>query len=509
MSWESPMNSIELDRNKQKKLFFNIVIFLLIFFMAIRVPLDSDFWWHLRAGQLSLTNSSPILEDLTTFSVYKSPWVNHSWLSQIFYFIIQNSLGNIGIMISVAIIATLSIFFVYIRLKSHPIINGFTILLCVMTTAVVWSPRPQLLTLLFFSILTYLLTEKSIFSDKIPTLLVPILFLVWGNLHAGFSIGIILIITIFIGKLFDFLLSNEESNQKQYKKLIYWLLLIVTCSLIVMVNPNGIGIWQVQFNTINLPSLQNLIPEWASPNFHELYQQPFLWLWLFLVFFFMANRTSYKFSTIIPLLVFGGLGFISRRNYVYFAIFSIPLLSNELQNFFDMYIKDSFLEKRILNKIKNFNKKSDNKFSKFINLFLVGFLWFVTTWKIVYLSSPIIFDVYEKMNFPKEAITAIEKEELSELRCLNSYTWGGYISWKIPEMRIFIDGRTDLYGENLIQDWIEMVNGGNTWREKFEFYDINCVFLEEERPIINLLKDYGWQVIYSDELSIIMTNQNH
>jgi hypothetical protein len=476
--------------------------------MAIRVPLDSDFWWHLRAGQLSLTNGSPILEDQTTFTVFKSTWVNHSWLSQIFYFLIQNYLGNVGIMVSVAIIATLSIFFVYIRLKSNPIINGFTILLCVMTIAVVWSPRPQLLTLLFFSILTYLLTEKSIFSNQIPTLLVPILFFVWGNLHAGFSIGIILIITIFVGKVLDFLLSKEESNQNQYKNLIYWLLLIVVSSLIVMINPNGIGIWQVQFNTVNLPSLQNLIPEWASPNFHELYQQPFLWLWLLLVFFFMANKTSYKFSTIIPLLVLGGLGFISRRNYVYFAIFSIPLLSNELQLFFERYIKDSISEQKILKNIKNFNKKSDNQYSKFINLFFIGFLWFVSLWKIVYLGSPIIFDVYEKMSFPKEAISSLENYDLTNFRCLNSYTWGGYISWKIPEMKIFIDGRTDLYGEKLIQDWIEMVNGGNTWREKIEFYDINCVFLEEDRPIINLLGDYGWHVIYSDENSIIMTNQN-
>ncbi|PKO05580.1 MAG: hypothetical protein CVU41_10935 [Chloroflexi bacterium HGW-Chloroflexi-3] len=503
------MNSNDLDRNKQKKLFFNIIIFTLIFFMAVRVPLDSDFWWHVRSGQLSLMNGSPILEDLTTFTVFNSSWVNHSWLSQIFYFFILSSLGNIGIMISVAIIATLSIFFVFIRLKTNPIINGFTILLCVMTTAVVWSPRPQLLTLLFFSILTYLLTEKSVFSEKIPTILVPILFLIWGNLHAGFSIGIILIITIFVGKALDFLLYKEESNQDQYKTLIFWFLLIVVCSLIVMINPNGIGIWQVQFNTITLPSLQNLIPEWASPNFHELYQQPFLWLWLLLVFFFMANRTSYKFSTIIPLLVLGGLGFISRRNYVYYAIFSIPLLSKEMQRFFEIYLKNYFSVQKFFNNIKNLNKKSDKKISKYINLFFVGFLWFMVTWKIIYLGSPIIFDFYEKKSFPKEAITAIENKELTDFRCFNSYTWGGYISWKLPEMKIFIDGRTDLYGEILIQDWIEMVNGGEAWKQKFGLYDINCVFLEEDRPIINLLEDNGWHVVYSDELSVIMTNQNH
>ncbi len=194
---------------------------------------------------------------------------------------------------------------------------------------------------------------------------------------------------------------------------------------------------------------------------------------------------------------------------MYFAVFSIPLLSNELQCFFEIYIKDSLSKLRFLDKIKNFNTKSDNKFSKFINLFFIGFLWFITTWKIVYLGSPIIFDVYEKMSFPKEAITALENYDLTNFRCLNSYTWGGYISWKIPEMRIFIDGRTDLYGEKLIQDWLEMVNGGETWREKFEIYDINCVFLEEDRPIINILRDSGWQVIYSDEISIIMKNQNN
>lgn len=503
------MSSTELVPKKHKTLFFNIIIFSLVFFMAVRLPLDSDFWWHVRTGQLSLMNGSPILEDLTTFTVYKSPWVNHSWLSQIFYFFIQNSLGNIGIMLSVAIVATLSIFFVFIRLRSNPIINGFTILLCVMTTAVVWSPRPQLLTLLLFSILTYLLTEKPIFSDKISTFLIPILFLVWGNLHAGFSIGIILIITIFIGKVLDTFLTKEKSNQDQTKTLIFWFLMIVVCSLIVAINPNGIGIWVVQFNTISLPSLQNLIPEWASPNFHELYQQPFLWLWLLLVFFFMANRTSYKFSTIIPLLVLGGLGFISRRNYVYFAVFSIPLLSNELQRFFDIYIKDFISEQKLLKKIQNFNKKSDNKFSKFINLIFVGFLWFVVIWKIIFLGSSVIFDSYEKVSFPKEAIATLENEELTDFRCLNSYTWGGYISWKLPEMKIFIDGRTDLYGEKLIQDWIEMVNGGKAWKEKFEFYDINCVFLEADRPIINLLGDYGWQVIYSDDLSVVMTNQNY
>lgn len=503
------MNSNELKKNKQKNLFFNIVIFILVFFIALRLPLDSDFWWHLRAGQISISNGVPIREDLTTFSVYGSPWVNHSWLSQIIYFLIQNYLGSTGVMISVAVFATLSIFFVFMRLKSNPIINGFTILLCVLATAVVWSPRPQLLTLLFFSILTYLLFEFPIFEKKVPTYLIPIIFLIWGNLHAGFTIGIILMILIMIGKFLDLFIGREKSNPKRTKILINWFLLIIVCSLIVMINPNGIGTWQVQFNTLSIPSLQNLIPEWASPNFHELYQQPFLWIWLLLIFFFMTNKPDYPFATIVPLVVLGGLGFLSRRNYVYFAIFSIPILSYEIQQFYEIYLKKLVSEFKYFDRLQKLNRESNTRYSKTINLFFVGILLFVTFGKIVYLGSPIIFEAYESAIFPKSAMVALENYEVSDIHCLNSYAWGGYLSWKIPELKIFIDGRTDLYGEKIIQDWLEMVNGGEDWRKNFANYDINCVFLEKDRPIIAILEDNDWNKLYSDDQSIILLKPGH
>ncbi len=498
------MNLNEIDKNKQKNLFFNIVIFILVFFIALRLPLDSDFWWHLRAGQLSVLNGVPIREDLTSFSAYGSSWINHSWLSQIIYFLIQKYLGSTGVMISVAVFATLSIFFVFKRLKSNPIINGFTILLCVLATAVVWSPRPQLLTLFFFSILTYLLFEFPIFEKRIPTFLIPILFLIWGNLHAGFTIGIIFMILIMFGKFLDLFIGREKSNPKRMRILLNWLLLILVCSLIVLINPNGIGTWQVQFNTLSIPSLQHLIPEWASPNFHELYQQPFLWIWLLLSFFFMANKSEYPFATIIPLVVLGGIGFLSRRNYVYFAIFSIPILNCEIQHFYDIYLKEIIFESRYFEKLKKLNQSSNTKFSRFINLFFIGLLLFITFGKIVYLGSPIIYKAYESEIFPKSATIALENFGFSDLNCLNSYAWGGYISWKIPEFKIFIDGRTDLYGEKIIQDWLEMVNGDVSWKQNFDDYAINCVFLEKDRPIIAILEDHDWNKIYSDNHSIIL-----
>jgi hypothetical protein len=474
--------------------------------MAIRLPLDTDFWWHIRAGQMSVENKSPILTDQTSFTVPNSTWINHSWLSQLIYYFTFSQFGHVGVMLLVAILATFSQYFVYKRLIKNEIINGFTILLCVLTTAVVWSPRPQLFSLLMFSILTYLLYEKDIFKNRLIFFSIPLLFLVWGNLHAGFSIGILLIGTYLVGLFLDILFSKEKIGIEQKKYISYWLVLLIACSLIVLINPNGSGIWKVQFSTISIPSLQNLIPEWASPDFHELYQQPFLWLWILLVLFLLANQSKYSFSTIIPFVVLGALGFISRRNYVYFAIFSIPILSHELQLFFDNYIKESYVYSKLLSNVKKFNKEPNYQFSRIINLVFIGFILFFTFGKIIFLGSSEIYNSYEARSFPKEASNLLASLDNEKLRCLNSYAWGGYLSWQVPEMKIFIDGRTDLYGEVIIQDWLEMVNGGVNWEEKFSFYKIDCVILEKDRPIIGKLINNQWKTIFIDDNSIILTN---
>lgn len=500
------MNSNKLDRKKQKELFFNIVIFLLIIFIAIRIPLDTDFWWHIRAGQLSLTNRSVVMEDLTSFSTGGANWINHSWLSQIIYFLIYQYTQNLGLMLFVATISVLCMWFVFIRLKGNQIIKGFVILLCVLTTAVVWSPRPQLFSLLLFSVVSYLVYEKGINSRK-TILLMLLLFLIWGDLHAGFSMGILFLILYFSGLVLDKFFADEGSEETKKKDLVMSGMLALFSALVVMINPNGIGVWKVQFATISIPTLQNFIPEWASPNFHELYQQPFLWLWILLVLFLMINRTKYSFTEIIPLLVFGALGFIARRNYVYFAIIAIPILSKEIDYFIDMYVKKRFDKTNTRKFFTNLNKNPNPWISKGINLFLVMVMLLVIFGKVIYLSSPIVFDFYKNQFYPIEAVDYIKENHLENKRCLNSYAWGGYISWSLPEMKIFIDGRTDLYGEEIILDWLDMIHAENNWEEKMESYEINCVLLENEYPIVDKLISNSWRVVFQDEKSILILKQ--
>ena len=63
-----------------------VVFCLLIFIMAARTPVDSDLFWHLRAGENTFQQMAPTLVDDFSFTREGSNWVNHSWLSQVFLY---------------------------------------------------------------------------------------------------------------------------------------------------------------------------------------------------------------------------------------------------------------------------------------------------------------------------------------------------------------------------------------------------------------------------------------
>ena len=68
---------------KEEKLYLALVL-LLIFIMAVRMPIDSDMWWHLRAGEETLNAGKAYRVDTFSSSRYGENWINHSWLSQVF-----------------------------------------------------------------------------------------------------------------------------------------------------------------------------------------------------------------------------------------------------------------------------------------------------------------------------------------------------------------------------------------------------------------------------------------
>ena len=66
---------------------------LLVFIMAARTPLDTDFWWHIRAGEVTWQTAKPLLTDQFTFTRQGQPWTNHSWLAEVILYLVFQAGG--------------------------------------------------------------------------------------------------------------------------------------------------------------------------------------------------------------------------------------------------------------------------------------------------------------------------------------------------------------------------------------------------------------------------------
>ncbi len=480
--------------------FFLVVIFLLVLIMALRLPFDTDFWWHVRAGQDTVALGRPVLTDLYSYTRLGADWVNHSWLSQVIFYLIYKWFSLPGVMVLVAFMAALSIFLIDKTMRGPLLLNAFLLVLTVLISAVIWTPRPQLFTFLFLAIEQYLLYHYQKTGDTKVLIVLLVLFVVWSNLHAGFSLGILFLALWLAGHWVDRIFDVQIPFGLGKIDLIE-IGLLAFSSLVVMINPNGLNVWRVQFDTISVSVLQDLIPEWASPNFHELLQQPFLWAILLVVFFGLSVPKRVETAKILPLLFFGYLGFLARRNYGPFAIVVSPVLSELVLDFYDTRLKDSLLIRKF--KLPSSTTTLHPKVTKSINLLIVSLLGLVLIAKFVYLSSPVVMSFYEAQLYPQKAVQWLKENPIAG-NGLNEYAWGGYLLWHLPDNRVFVDGRTDLYGDEIIVDWLNLVSAADDWPDALGSYQLEWVFLEKTRPLNALLLEQDWEKVYEDEVCVII-----
>jgi hypothetical protein len=68
---------------------------------------------------------------------------------------------------------------------------------------------------------------------------------------------------------------------------------------------------------------------------------------------------------------------------------------------------------------------------------------------------------------------------------------------------VFIDGRTDLYGE-FVRTYFQIANGLGRWREALDEYAVDIVMVEAGSGLDRVLRrEPGWRLAYRDDLAVI------
>lgn len=471
-----------------------VIILGLVLIMAARIPLDSDQWWHLRAGAVTWEQRSPVTIDQFSFTREGSRWINHSWLSELLMFLMFRWGDFRGLTFMVAGLAAVTIGLVYLQIEGSPLTRAFLLVAGIPTIALVWSPRPQMFSLLCFGILAYLLYLYK-WQRKNLLWISPLLFIVWSNLHGGYPLGLLLMIAFIVGEILNHLFyqsGDKNFTRNELAQIIFWLGL---SALAVIINPNWTLMWSIPFRTVSIRVLQDHIEEWKSPDLHEIQQQTFLWLLLATFGVIGLSKRRLDGSDLLSLVIFAYLGMLARRNIAPFGMIAIPVLSRHLPHL-SFNFRDS-----VLSILKNpeVNRRISKKTSLLINGILIFSIIVGASYKIDYVSSSDLFNQHERQEFPYDAVQWI-KANKPKGNLFNSYNWGGYLIWNLPEYPVFIDGRTDLFGDDLLEDYLNLMRGDDGWEQLLDFYDINLILIENGSTLGKVLrKSVPWRLEYKDD----------
>ncbi|MBC7809838.1 MAG: hypothetical protein H7175_01755, partial [Burkholderiales bacterium] len=357
------------------------------------------------------------------------------------------------------------------------------------TAAVFWSPRPQMFSFVLSAVVLYVLWRYR--NGRGLWLIVPIMVL-WGNLHAGYSIGFILLAGAIAGEALNTLTGVEGAvGWRGVGKLI---LVTAVSAVALLVNPYGADILRVPFETVNIGALQAFIVEWQSPDFHNRQMWPFAAFVLAVLGAAGASQRRFNWTDFLLVAGTAFLSFYAARNIATFAVVATPILTQHL---------DALLTERgwTFHPVKFVSPRMG-----LLNAALVVIIGLAALLQVVGGSLPRITRAEYSRSLPVLAAEYINAERPAG-PMFNSYNWGGYLMFTLPDYPVFVDGRTDLYGD-FLNVYYNTTNGGDGWRETLDEYGINLVVVEAGGGLArNLRVDTGWRLAYEDDLAAVFVRE--
>ena len=481
------------------------ITFLAIFAMAARISVDTDTWWHLRAGQWMVENRSILQVDQFSYTRLGQAWQYPGWLVEVPMYLIYSTFGPGGLNIWTALIVTLSFGFVWKAMQGGVFLRAFVLVLAVTVSGVYWAARPYLVTFLLAAVYLWLLENFRWRRDakSIRGLWwLPILMVVWANSHGGFAVGFLLWGVYLAGEFVHWLRTwfgprfLEVPGKHAFASSNFLRLSLIGVLMVgaVCINPSGPSMLLYPFKTVGIGSLQEFIQEWQSPNFHELNVQPFAWLFFALLGVVGASRRRLALTDFLLASGFAYMGLLAARNVALFALVAPPIITRHANSLMQNFSK--------VLPFKFSLQSSPKKLQGILNYCLVGILAMAVLAKLTLIYPLAINQEHFEESLPVQAVEIIRTIQPPG-RLFNSYNYGGYLVWALPEYSVFIDGRTDLYNDELIDQWLQVMRAENGWQGVLDRWGVRLVLVEPDTPIVDKLVQQGWSELYRSELAVV------
>jgi tetratricopeptide (TPR) repeat protein len=517
-----------LSRARWLRPAFITIALVYAFLAGLHTVSETDLGWQMATGRYIVEHYQIPSTTLFNYTVPNSTWIYPPFSGVIFYLLyLVGGYVALSLFNAVACAATVAL-----AMWRGGCVTAALAILAVPAIAFRTVPRADLFTtVLFAAFLVVLIRHHE--GQRVPLWLLPVLMLLWVNLHLGFNSGLALLGAYLFSEICDLLFAGRRTAAlTQLRRALPWVLLSVAATL---VNPWGFGIYRAFWQEMRiLKFMTDFIGEWSSVQFNSLTLRQALSLrdpasadWWMLALCLVALLVCvWKMRPGLAVLL-AGLLYQSIEHIRYQAVFAVTVVV--LGGSLLPHLAALFSAQKAAT--PDGEEQPPPKFAVFsspaIGLILTALFMALVSVRIYDLASNryyiqsgqlSFFGTGESWWFPERAMGFVEKEHLPA-NLFHPYIMGGFLTWRVgrqyPE---FADGRFIPFAETLFSEQNELASSppdSALWRDAVKRWNINTIVFSLSRyaglgsvPLADFCKSTTWKPVYLDDVSILLVRNS-
>jgi hypothetical protein len=462
----------------------SLLVCLTFCFCSMRFS-DPDLWWHLKVGQEIWRTHALPNADHWSFTAYGKPWIDHEWLSQLLLYVVWRIGGYQALQFFLCAVSSAIVAMVYVLCRRYcgnaevAMLGGF---LAFFFGTMGFSLRPQLIGYALL-VLLLLIVERAWSGRPRALWWLPPLFALWVNCHGSWMLGLGILsaasLCAWIAQR-RFRFTGGPDAQ-----LVAGVLGFSMAALLI--NPVGVRLLAYPLDVfLHQRTNLNFVAEWFP-----LTMQDVRGVGLFAVLGALllaaltgrARASAFELTVLLPVAL---LAIQHMRMVFVFGVVCAPIVC------------------RVVAQMKGSGRPRRDFLPANAFLMLLCSLC-------CYAAFPSEKKIAANIasHNPVEAVRFIKRSGLPG-PMLNDYMWGGYLIWALPEQKVFIDGRGDIY------DWSGVLARYRDWysldadpERLLNDYGIRFCLLPGSSAQARVMSHLtGWTRVYSDNVAAVFARRH-
>ncbi len=449
---------------------------------ALLASLSSvDLAYHLRAGAEILDARAIPQVDTWTFTAAGLPWFDQQWGAQVLLATTYDVAGWTGLaVLRAALVAGIfaNVFLVARqaglaeRTASWLTLGAFAI------AAPALALRSQLFGMTLFALLLLVLSRRE--AHPRLSWVIPLLVLLWANLHGSFFLG-----PLAVG--LTWLADVRGRVERPHRLLALALLSIVAAG----VTPFGPAVWSYVVGLSTDPSVTGRITEWQRTSVTSAAGLLFYASVLGVVALVVRRRSVVAWPIVIWLAVFAGVGAYAVRGLAWWPLAAVPVVAALLAS------------GRTFGTERPGTPGMQRLNASLAGVLLLAGLALLPIWRPV---DPRTGTPQGLVTDAPPGVTASLREvALPGDRLFNPQSWGSWLEFALPGIKVAVDSRIELFPVAVWADYDAVRAGAPGWEAILTRWDVTLVALEPgDQAMEKRLTSVGWTRVSADESGIVL-----